>query len=72
NIACSFALAGKSDTAIMYLNKAIDNGWTDIEHMRKDEDLKSLHETKGWKELLSKLQKNWMNLNKFSKLYKMN
>jgi len=53
--ASSWALAGKPDAAIRNLNKAIDKGWKDIEQLKKDENLKTLHKIKGWIELISKL-----------------
>lgn len=55
--ACAWALAGERDSAVRNLNKAIDKDWTDIEHMKKDEDLESLHQEKGWKELILRLEK---------------
>lgn len=57
NAACSSALAGDKDKAFEYLNAAIDNGWTNITHMKSDSDLNSLHSDSRWKNALAKLQK---------------
>lgn len=52
----AWALAGEADSALRNLNKAVDRGWTDVERMEKDEDLRCLHREKGWNEVTSKLQ----------------
>ena len=57
NAACIAALAGDQDSAFTWLNLSIENGWDDIEHMKKDSDLHSLHEQKQWQQLLVTLQK---------------
>ncbi len=55
-IACACALAGDTATALRNLNEAVENGWTNVEHMQKDQDLISLHDTKDWEELLAKIR----------------
>jgi GNAT superfamily N-acetyltransferase len=52
NAARAWALAGESASALRNLNQAVEKGWTDVERMEKDEDLKSLHNEKGWEELI--------------------
>jgi non-specific serine/threonine protein kinase/serine/threonine-protein kinase len=42
NFACSAAIAGHHEEAFQYLNKAIQAGYGDADHITKDEDLKSL------------------------------
>jgi serine/threonine protein kinase len=37
------AIAGRHDEAFHYLRQSIDQGFTDISYMQRDEDLKSLH-----------------------------
>lgn len=55
NAACYFALAGKTDEAFNYLDKAINYGYSDIEHIKTDSDLTSLHaDAAHWQKLLSK------------------
>ncbi|HEY4652045.1 MAG TPA: DUF6624 domain-containing protein [Pontibacter sp.] len=56
NAACSWALAGNKDNAFAHLNKAIEKGWTNISHLKKDSDLNSLHSDKRWGPMVSKLQ----------------
>lgn len=43
NLACSFALVGKKKEALKALKKAIELGYDDFAHLRKDADLKPLH-----------------------------
>ena len=57
NAACIAALVGDQESAFTWLNMSIENGWVDIEHMKKDSDLRSLHEQKKWHALLATLQK---------------
>ena len=64
NIACIYALQGKSEAAIKDLNRAADLGFNDPDHFRCDEDLKSLRSEKGFETLLEKLD----TMNKAQKL----
>lgn len=52
NIACASALLGKKDTAFAELTRAIDGGFHDLEWIKDDEDLLSLHDDPRWKEIL--------------------
>ena len=45
-----------NDTAIKYLNTAIDKGWTAIDHTKKCEEFNSLHGTKEWNGVLRRLR----------------
>lgn len=54
NAACSLALAGKADEAFKYLGFAVDRGWRDLEHLKSDADLVSLHDDPRWPALLDK------------------
>lgn len=42
NIACCHALLGHNDKAVEYVVKAIDAGFLEYEHIKKDEDLKAV------------------------------
>jgi hypothetical protein len=55
NGACNAALSGQSKIAVNLLNKSIDNGYFDNDHMEKDCDLYSLHSLPEWKILLAKI-----------------
>ncbi|MBI1803161.1 MAG: tetratricopeptide repeat protein [Ignavibacteriae bacterium] len=57
NAACSWALAGNKTKALEYLNQSADLGWQYIDHLKKDTDLNSLHQTKEWAELINKVEK---------------
>jgi hypothetical protein len=56
NAACTAALANIPSKAFNYLNAAIDEGWTNVDHLKKDTDLESLHGDKNWTELFNKIQ----------------
>lgn len=57
NGACSAALAGDKPTAYKLLNLAFSNGWANVDHLKKDTDLESLHNDKQWADLVVKMQK---------------
>ncbi|MFO0908766.1 MAG: hypothetical protein U0794_10475 [Isosphaeraceae bacterium] len=42
NLACSYALLGMTDPALAALQRALDLGYRQIDHLRRDPDLKSL------------------------------
>lgn len=52
NLACSYALLGKSQLALTTLKKAIKKGYKDFRHMKKDKDLQLLHSLAAFKKLL--------------------
>lgn len=60
NAACSWALAGNTETAVDYLFKALDNGLADIINnvsiLESDEDLEVLHKHSKWQDLIAKLK----------------
>lgn len=58
NAACSWALAGDKNKAITHLGKAIDKGYLNINHLKQDSDLNSLHSDKRWDKLVQQLQAN--------------
>ena len=43
NLACSYALIGRKTEALKTLRRAVELGYCEFKHMRKDSDLKSLH-----------------------------
>src|SRR5580704_9110412 len=48
NAACCYALSGKADSSFVLLKLAIQNGYNDLEHIKSDADLTSLHALPGW------------------------
>lgn len=59
NAACSWALAGNSDSAFFNLNRAAFPGrYADYSHITTDTDLNSLHSDKRWQPLLAIVQQN--------------
>lgn len=58
NAACSWALSGDTIQSIKNLNLSADKGWKNLKHIKRDKDLASLYEIKGWAEILKKVQAN--------------
>jgi len=56
-VARAKAAVGEKDTAIEYLEKAIDDSWTYIDSTKNCEEFNSLRETQEWEELMTKLEK---------------
>ncbi len=52
NLACSYALVGNKKDAIRALKHAIELGYMDFNHLRKDQDLKSLHGDPAFEKLV--------------------
>lgn len=56
NLACSYSNLGEVDLAFKALKKAILLGYDDIDHMKKDPDLKKLRKDKRFSGLVFNLQ----------------
>ncbi len=56
NLACSYALIGKTDDALRNLSKAVDLGYNDVEHLCKDHDLAVLKSDPRFQTLVRKLE----------------
>lgn len=54
NLACSFALVGKKDDAFSMLKHAIQLGYNEFEHLKKDPDLKNLRDDPRFQSLIAK------------------
>jgi len=57
NGACTAALSSDKKNAFVLLELAFQKGWINIEHLKKDPDLESLHNDKRWMKLTDKMQK---------------
>lgn len=57
NAACCHALAGNTGEAFVWLTKAIQAGWRDVDHLKKDSDLTSLHSDERWAQIIKRCEK---------------
>lgn len=55
NLACSQALLEKRKEAFESLDRAVDLGYRDVEHMREDQDLQSLRDDPRFEGLILRL-----------------
>ena len=55
NLACSYALTGQKDKAISCLNKAVELGYNDVEHVRQDHDLDALKSDPRFQSIIKKM-----------------
>lgn len=56
NTACSLARAGRPDDAVRWIERAIDAGYDDLEHLESDEDLAAARAHPGYPELAERLR----------------
>ncbi len=56
NLACSYALTGKSEASFQALEKAIQLGYDDAYSMKKDPDLEAVRGHPKFQELLSRIK----------------
>jgi len=56
NLACSEALAGRTDSSLALLREALDVGFSDDSLLRTDQDLDSIRDTTEFKVLYARLQ----------------
>jgi len=56
NLACAESLLGNEDEALENLEKAIDAGYGDVNHMKSDRDFNNIRNTEGFKKLEKKLE----------------
>ena len=57
NGACASSLAGDTKNAFKWLNLSIENGWTNLRHLKSDTDLDNLHSKKAWGKTIEKVEK---------------
>lgn len=53
NAACAYALAGNKDKAFAWLNSAMQAGWRDSEHLKRDSDLAALRDDPRWAKVVA-------------------
>ncbi|MCD8349372.1 MAG: hypothetical protein LUC93_02005 [Planctomycetaceae bacterium] len=56
NLACSFALTGRADEAILALSRAVNHGYDNHRHMASDRDLAGIATDPRFRELLVLMQ----------------
>jgi len=67
NISCCEALLGNSQLALEFLRKSIRAGYSEVDHIKNDEDLKSLRHLDEYKEIIRSLEPADGNSSNFSK-----
>jgi len=60
NIACCYSLMGKVDKALEWLERSVDQGFKDHQHMTKDTDLDNIRDTDGYRRLHERAKALWM------------
>jgi tetratricopeptide (TPR) repeat protein len=55
NLACSYALTGKKEEALLALGRAVDLGYRDVVRIRDDRDLEILRSDPRYQDLIRKL-----------------
>jgi len=55
-IAGGYALLGEKKNALDWLEKAVETGWEDLDHLEKDSDLESLRSEVRYKKLTENLK----------------
>jgi len=58
NIACAYSRKGDEQNGLRYLEKSVENGFTNIDHMERDPDLEPLRKTEGYKNVIKRLKKS--------------
>ncbi len=56
NLASIFSLRGEARTALKHLEKAVENGFSDIRDLETDEDLEPVRSTAGFRKLIERLK----------------
>lgn len=56
NAACSYALAGKTDSAVVLLKDAIACGYNNVDQIKKDTDFTTLRELPEWDKILNSVK----------------
>ena len=56
NLACSYALNKKINEAFESLFKAVNLGYNDLSHIKKDQDLNNLRHDSRYEELLKRIK----------------
>jgi hypothetical protein len=55
-LACVYSLLGEKENACNYLEKAVEKGFSKIEHLKNDIDFINIRETKCYQEIIRGLE----------------
>jgi hypothetical protein len=71
NLACAQMLQNKIDDGFVSLEKSVELGWIDLDHLQNDNDFKGqgIKEDKRWKTIIDKLKFNLSKLNLKNEIY---
>jgi carboxyl-terminal processing protease len=69
NTACYFALAGQPALAFQYLAKDVDDGFSNVNVIKKDQGFVSLHKDPLWPVMLKRVEENAIRQQKMSGLF---
>jgi tetratricopeptide (TPR) repeat protein len=58
NLAATYALEKETKKALKYLQESIDNGFTNVNHIENDNDLKNIRNTPQYKAIIKTLKEN--------------
>ena len=61
NISCLYAIQNMKNESIEWLKKAIDNGYSNWDHLKKDKDLENIRHTPYFKSLIDNFHRDKMN-----------
>lgn len=56
--ACSASLSSKKSVAFSFLDTSLSLGWSNSDHLEKDQDLYNLHGSPQWKDIVVKARQN--------------
>lgn len=56
-VALAKASIGENNSALRYLEKAIDNGWLYTDFLKSCKEFESMHGTSAWNRILERIQK---------------
>ncbi len=58
NAGCSWALTGDTIQSIKFLILSAEKGWKNLRHIKRDKDLRSLHNVSAWGKILGLVEAN--------------
>jgi len=62
NIACAESLQGNITESLVYLNKAVDLGYKDLDHLLKDEDFLNIRNTEAFTVVVNRIKSYYSSL----------